>query len=114
MFSRASNHPNYWAFVAHRVSGVLLALFLPFHFWALGLALHGEAALDAFLRWTEHPLLKFSEVVLVLLLAVHLTGGVRLLVIEFLPWREAQKTMLSVAGGIAVALALAFLLNLIQ
>ncbi|MDH3280625.1 MAG: succinate dehydrogenase, cytochrome b556 subunit [Gammaproteobacteria bacterium] len=112
MLSRSHNHPNYWAFVVHRLSGVLLALFLPLHFWALGLALEGEAALDAFLRWTDQPLLKFSEIVLVLLLAAHLTGGVRLLVIEFLPWRESQKTMLSVAGGIAVAFGLAFLLNL--
>ena len=26
---RARNHPAYWAFVVHRVSGVVLALFLP-------------------------------------------------------------------------------------
>ena len=28
-------------------------LFLPLHFWALGRALQGEAALDDFLRWTD-------------------------------------------------------------
>ena len=33
------NHAGYGAFVAHRVSGVLLALFLPAHFLVLGLAL---------------------------------------------------------------------------
>ena len=31
---RARNHPAYWAFVVHRASGVLLALFPPLHFWA--------------------------------------------------------------------------------
>ncbi|MDH4294398.1 MAG: succinate dehydrogenase, partial [Betaproteobacteria bacterium] len=31
---RARNHPAYWAFIVHRVSGVLLTLFLPLHFWA--------------------------------------------------------------------------------
>ena len=33
---RARNHPAWWAFAVHRASGVLLALFLPLHFWALG------------------------------------------------------------------------------
>ncbi len=112
MLTRTHNHACYWAFLAHRLSGLLLALFLPLHFWALGLALEGEAALDAFLRWTDQPLVKFSEVVLVLLLGTHLTGGIRLLVIEFLPWRESQKTLLALAGGVAVVFGLAFLLNL--
>ena len=48
---RARAHPAYWAFLVHRLSGLALALFLPLHFWALGQALQGEAALDGFLRW---------------------------------------------------------------
>ncbi len=51
---RSRNHPAYWAFLAHRISGLLLALFLPAHFWALSRAIEGEARLDAFLRWTEN------------------------------------------------------------
>ena len=42
---RARNHPAYWAFLVHRLSGVLLSLFIPLHFWVLGQALHGEARL---------------------------------------------------------------------
>ncbi len=110
---RARNHPAYWAFIVHRASGLLLALFLPLHFWALGQALHGAAQLDGFLRWTEHPLVKFAETGLVLLLAAHLTGGLRLLALEFLEWREWQKTLLAVAGGVALVAGLAFLLNLV-
>ncbi len=110
---RARNHPAYWAFIVHRASGVLLALFLPLHFWALGQALHGAAALDGFLRWTEQPLVKFAETGLVLLLAAHMTGGVRLLMLEFLEWREWQKTLLAAATGISLVTGLAFLLNLV-
>lgn len=110
---RARNHPAYWAFIVHRASGVLLALFLPLHFWALGEALHGAAALDGFLRWTEQPLVKFAETGLVLLLAAHMTGGVRLLMLEFLEWREWQKTLLAAATGISLVAGLAFLLNLV-
>jgi fumarate reductase subunit D len=109
---RARNHAAYWAFVVHRVSGILLAVFLPFHFWALGQALQGAAALDGFLRWTEQPLVKIAEVGLVALLAVHLTGGLRLLALEFLAWRDWQKTLLAAAAGASLAAGLVFALNL--
>jgi fumarate reductase subunit D len=110
---RARSHPAYWAFIAHRVSGVALTFFLPVHFWALAQALQGEARLDSFLRWTEQPLVKVGEVVLVLLLAAHMAGGVRLLMLEFLPWRNWQKSLLAAATGLSLALGLAFLLNLV-
>ena len=110
---RARNHPAYWAFAIHRASGVLLSLFLPLHFWALGLALQGEAKLEGFLRWSEQPLVKLSEAVLVLLLAAHLTGGLRLLALEFLAWRGWQKSLFAAAAGVTLATALAFLLNLL-
>ncbi len=110
---RARSHPAYWAFIVHRMSGLLLALFLPLHFWALGQALHGAAQLDGFLRWTEHPLVKFAETGLVLLLAAHMTGGLRLLALEFLEWHEWQKTLLAAAAGVALVAGLAFLLNLV-
>ena len=110
---RARNHPAYWAFIVHRGSGLLLTLFLPLHFWALGQALQGAAALDGFLRWTEHPLVKFAEIGLVLLLAAHMAGGVRLLVLEFLEWRDWQKPLLAVAAGVSLVAALAFMLNLV-
>ena len=109
---RARNHSAYWAFIVHRASGVLLALFLPFHFWALGQALQGEQKLESFLRWTDQPLVKAGETALVLLLAAHMTGGLRLLALAFLAWRDWQKSLLVVAAGVALAAGLAFLLNL--
>lgn len=109
---RARAHPAYWAFVVHRVSGVLLALFLPLHFWALGEALQGAARLDSFLRWTEQPFVKAAEVGLIVLLAAHMTGGVRLLMLELLPWRDWQKSLLAAATGLSIVIGLVFLLNL--
>jgi len=109
---RARNHPAYWAFVVHRTSGVLLALFLPLHFWALGQALSGEEKLETFLRWSDQPLVKCAESALVLLLAAHMTGGLRLLALEFLAWRDWHKSLLAVAAGVALAAGLAFLLNI--
>ena len=110
---RARNHRAYWAFLVHRTSGVLLSLFLPLHFWALGLALQGEAKLESFLRWSEQPLTNVAETILVVLLAAHMTGGVRLLALEFLAWRDWQKTLLAAAAGVTLVVGLAFLLNLL-
>lgn len=97
--------------LVHRLSGIALALFLPLHFWALSQALHGEARLESFLRWTDQPLVKASEWAIVLLLAIHLTGGVRILMIEFLPWRDWQKTLAAVVAATALAIGLLFALS---
>lgn len=102
------NHPAYWSFLVHRISGIALALFLPAHFLALGTAIRGEAALDEFLRWTEQPLVIAGEWVLVLLLAAHLAGGLRVLALEFLPWRGWQKSLAAVAAFFAILAGLAF------
>jgi succinate dehydrogenase cytochrome b556 subunit len=95
----------------HRLSGIALAAFLPLHFWALGQALEGEARLESFLRWSEQPLVKLGEWTIVLLLAAHLTGGVRILMIEFLPWRDWQKTLAAIATTAALAIGLLFALS---
>jgi fumarate reductase subunit D len=110
---RARGHAGWWAFAVHRISGLGLAIFLPLHFFVLGEALAGPAALDGLLKWTELPLVKASEVGLVFLLAVHLSGGVRLLLTEFVGWRASWQPMLiATAGGAAMLCALLFALNL--
>ncbi len=106
----ARNHPAYWAFVVHRVSGIALALFLPAHFLVLGRAIGGAAALDDFLRWSEQPAVIAGEWILVMLLAAHLAGGLRLLALEFLPWRDWQKTLAALAAGFALLAGLVFAL----
>jgi len=103
--------PGYRAFLAHRLSGLALALFLPVHFQVLALVLQGEEALDGFLAWTDAPALKLAETVLVVLLAVHLAGGLRLLLIEFTTWRSGYDSLLAVTGGVGLAVGLMFLLG---
>ena len=99
------------AAMVHRLSGLALACFLPLHFLTLGLALHGEARLDATLRWMDNPLFKIGETLLVFLLAVHMLGGLRVLLIENMPWREGQKDFALAALAIAACVAFAFLVG---
>ncbi len=108
---RGREDAGYWASLTQRVSGVLLALFLPAHFWVLGLAIESEARLDGFLRWTDSPLVKLAEAGLVVLLTLHLVGGLRLLMIEFLPWRDWQGRLIAAGGGLSLAVGLLFLVG---
>lgn len=105
-------HAGYRAFVVHRVSGILLTLFLPVHFYAIGTTLESAAAFDALLVWTQYPLIKLGEWGIVVLLAAHLGGGLRVLALEFLPWRDWQKTLAACAAALALAVGLAFALAL--
>ena len=99
------------AAMVHRISGIALACFLPVHFLALGLAIDGEARLEAFLKWTANPLVKASETGLVFLLAVHMLGGLRVLAVENLPWRDGQKRLAGAALLLAGLAAVVFLLR---
>ena len=104
-------HAGYAAFIIHRLSGVLLALFLPLHFLALGLALEGAGALDDFLAFSELPWVKVCEWGLVVLRSVHLAFGLRILALEFLPWHGARKGWVGWGAGLAVAVGLLFVIG---
>lgn len=110
---RNRQHPAYWAYLLHRISGLGLALFLPVHFTLLASALGGVARLDQALSLTNHPLVKIAEWGLVSLLALHLAGGVRILLIEFGPWRGLRGAWIAAALGFALLTGLAFALALI-
>src|SRR5712692_1425469 len=72
MIRAAHRQPGFLAALLHRLSGLVLAVFLPAHFMALGL---------------------------------------RVLAIEFLPWRDRTAATVSACLGAALMVGLLFLLN---
>lgn len=111
MIRPARNHPGFWAFVAHRVSGLALVLFLPAHFLALGLALESDAALDRFLSVARNPVFLAAEWGLVVLLTVHLCSGARVMLLELLPMRDDRKRLISLGAAVAALVGAVFLLR---
>ncbi len=106
-------HPLWLAYILHRLSGLGLALFLPVHFWVLALAMTDPARLDGFLAMTDAGVMKLGEFTLVFLLAIHMFGGLRLMALEFLPWRPAQKTLAAAATAASFLIACLFFLRAI-
>jgi fumarate reductase subunit D len=92
--------------MVHRLSGIALALFLPLHFCTLSNAMQDSIA------WTNQPLVKLGEWLIVVALAAHLGGGLRVLALEFLPWRDWQKGLAAVAAALALGVGLALALAL--
>ena len=103
----------YWAFMVHRVSGLVLALFLPIHFLLLSQAIRGEAALDQALALSELPVVKFAEWGLVVLLTLHLVGGIRLILIEFGPWRGQRSGWITASVFVSAGTGFLFLYNML-
>ncbi len=108
---QSQKHTSYLAYLGHRLSGLLLAVFLPFHFLVLGLALERDSSLDDFLKWSDQPLVKIAEWGLVGLLAIHLAFGLRVLVLEYLPWVGQRKNLVWIGSGFAGVVALTFLVR---
>lgn len=103
--------PLWLAYMLHRLSGLGLALFLPLHFWVLSMAMTDPDRLDGFLRLTEAGVVKLAEFGLVFLLAVHMFGGLRLIALEWLPWRPVQKTLVAASAALSFLIATLFLLQ---
>lgn len=99
------NHPAYWAFLGHRISGLLLGLFLPVHFYVLGTALEDVGRFDQLIRLADMRVFKLGEWGLVILLSIHLSFGVRLLALELLTWPSVREARLSwISTGVLVSL----------
>ena len=101
MTYRNRAHPLWYAYILHRISGLLLALFLPVHFLVLAQITTDPVAAQIFFHWTDTPNLKLAEMVLVFLLSAHFFGGLRLLALEWLPWTPRHKTL--AAGAVAAS-----------
>lgn len=111
MMRASHRQPGFIAAMLHRLSGLALAVFLPLHFLTLGLALDGAAPLDAFLAVTRHPVVKAAEWALVVALATHMALGLRVLAIEFLPWRDRTVATVTTCLGVGFLVGLLLLLN---
>jgi hypothetical protein len=65
------------------------------------------------LRLSDLPAVKFAEWGLVVLLTLHLVGGIRLILIEFGPWKGTRSGWITATVFIAGCTGVLFLYNLV-
>lgn len=67
---------------AHRVSGVMMCMLIPFLIYLLDLSLRNEQGYAQALDILRHPFVKFMAVLIVWGLAHHMLAGIRFLLID--------------------------------
>jgi fumarate reductase subunit D len=103
--------PGFLAAMLHRLSGIALAIFLPMHFIALGMALGGADAFQSFIGVTHNVFVRVAEWGLVTALGMHMALGIRVLAIEFFAVRERSAIAVSACVACSLTVGLLFLLN---
>jgi succinate dehydrogenase / fumarate reductase cytochrome b subunit len=103
---RLNPHSGSIAWVGHRISGLILLLYLALHLWGLGSATGGKAAFDTQMQTFSGPVFELLEALVVAIAAFHMFNGLRIIAVDFLGLTRHQKAMFAgVLGCFALVLA---------
>lgn len=91
-------HPGQWSWIAHRVSGVAIILFLFAHVVDTALVGWGPDAYDRVTRAYANPLVHLLELGLVIAVLYHSINGIRITLIDFFPRLTRKIRAISLAS----------------
>ena len=97
-------HEGQWSWVAHRVTGVAIILFLFAHVVDTALVGWGPSAYNRVVAVYHNPLIKLLELGLVAAVIYHALNGVRIMVIDFWP-RASDFNRQLIYGTVGVFVA---------
>ena len=83
LYKLALMNPERLAFVLHRITGMILLIYLMLHVYVTGLTLN-PSKWNAFLNFIENPLVRIGEWIVASSLIFHGLNGIRLIFIELL------------------------------
>lgn len=86
-----------WAWFLHRITGVILVLYLFMHFFVLGSSLAGGETFNKWLSTVQTPVFHFLEIGLAAAVAFHLLNGLRITITDFFLVTKAHKTIFWIA-----------------
>ena len=99
-----------WSWVAHRVTGVLIFLFLLVHVLDTSLVRVSPEAYNAVIGTYHAPIMGLGEAGLVVAIVFHAFNGLRIILVDF--WSRGpkyQRTMMWVVIGLVVVTLAGFL-----
>ena len=92
-FSPAKRGAGGWAFLLHRLTGIVMVLYLVLHFYVLSYLAKGPAAYQAALHFLENPVFVALEVALIAAVVYHGLNGLRLMLMAFNIGVRQQKAL---------------------
>ncbi len=95
-----------FAWMAHRLSGLALVVYIMLHIWGLK-SLGNRAAYNELIASYHAPLFKVGEFLLWCAVVYHMLNGIRIVLIDFLGWSPNHKKLFWTLGALAVLMILA-------
>jgi succinate dehydrogenase / fumarate reductase cytochrome b subunit len=95
-----------FAWFLHRVTGLLLLIYLFMHLWVLGSAQMGPEAFDARLRMVQSPIFHFLEIGLVFVIFYHMINGLSITIMDFFNLSRKHKTLITISVVIFAVIAI--------
>ncbi len=92
-FSPTKRGVGGWAFLLHRLTGIVLVFYLLLHFSVLSYLARGPEAYQAALQFLDNPLFVALEVALIAAVVYHGLNGLRLLLMALNLGVKQQKAM---------------------
>lgn len=92
-----------FAWMAHRLSGVAIVIYLVLHVWELQ-ALTDPQAFNELIVKYHHPVFKLGEFMLLVAVAYHAMNGLRIILIDLLGWSPNQKKLFWTLGGVTAVI----------
>lgn len=86
-----------YAFWIHRITGILITLFLFLHIWTLSSVFRGKDAYDYAISKFDTRFGYAFQYALLLIVAAHLLNGIRITIVDFCQITRSQKKLLWVS-----------------
>ena len=83
-----------YAWVAHRITGLILVAYLLLHIFTLSVVLQGPDAFDRAMATFENPIVQFLELLLIWIVFWHTLNGLRLIALHFWPGRDQRPLII--------------------
>lgn len=93
-FDPRARQAGAWAFILNRLSGLGLTFYLGLHLAVLNKLAQGPQAYDDFVAFSQSPLIKVGEILLIAAVLFHGLNGLRLILLAFGIGIRQQKKLL--------------------
>jgi len=105
---RYKMHPGYLSWILHRVTGVLLGLYLFLHIWVIHHLAQGEEAFDEVMGIVQAPLFHLLEIGLLGTVVYHGLNGLRVVFMDYgnLARREIMRKAVYAVFAVSAVLIL--------